>query len=39
VQRRPAAQLRTEIRGFEDVLRGMHEKGGGHDRQGDTGAT
>jgi TRAP-type C4-dicarboxylate transport system substrate-binding protein len=29
VQRRPAAQLRTEIRGFEDVLRGMHEKGGG----------
>ena len=29
VQRRPASQLRTEIRGFEDVLRGMHEKAGG----------
>ena len=29
VQRRPASQLRSEIRGFEDVLRGMHEKAGG----------
>jgi TRAP-type C4-dicarboxylate transport system substrate-binding protein len=29
VERRPADQLRKEIRGFEETLRGMHEKGGG----------
>ena len=29
VNRRPAELLRKEIRGFEDVLRGMHEKAGG----------
>ncbi len=29
VARRPAAQLRAEIRGFEETLRGMHVKAGG----------
>lgn len=29
VERRPPPQMRTEIRGFENVLYGMHEKGGG----------
>lgn len=29
VARRPADQLRKEIRGFEETLRGMHVKGGG----------
>jgi len=29
VERRPASQLRQEIRGFEEVLWGMHVKGGG----------
>lgn len=29
VARRPAAQLRAEVRGFEETLRGMHVKAGG----------
>ncbi|MCW5746320.1 MAG: TRAP transporter substrate-binding protein [Alphaproteobacteria bacterium] len=29
ITKRPASQLRAEIRGFEDVIRGMHVKSGG----------